>query len=48
MGSGGYVVCFDVHGEYVMSWVAAMYNVVAILNMADMVCLDCMPKLCSA
>ena len=35
----------DVHGEWVMLWVAAMYNVLAILSMADMVCLACMQKL---
>ena len=26
----------DVHGEWIMLWVAAMYNVLAILTMADM------------
>jgi len=31
-----------------MLWVAAMYNVVAILSMADMVSLACMQKLWSA
>ena len=36
------------HGEWVMLWVAAMYNVVAILSMADMICLACMEKLWSA
>ena len=30
-----------------MLLVAAMYNVVAILSMGDMVCLACMQKLCS-
>ena len=35
----------DVHGEWVMLWVAAMYNVLAVLTMADMVCLACMQKL---
>ena len=35
----------DVHGDWVMLWVAAMYNVLAILSMADMVCLACMQKL---
>ena len=35
----------DVHGEWVMLWVAAMYNVLATLSMADMVCLACMQKL---
>ena len=29
----------DVHGEWVMLWMAAMYNVLAIQTMADMVCL---------
>ena len=28
----------DVHGECVMLWMAAMYNVLAILSIADMVC----------
>ena len=37
----------DVHGEWVMLWVAAMYNVLAVLSMADMVCLACMQKLWS-
>ena len=32
----------DVHGEWVMLWAAAMYNVLAILGMGDMVCLACM------
>ena len=37
----------DVHaGEWVMLWVAAMCNVLAILSMADTVCLACMQKLC--
>ena len=31
-----------------MLWVAAMYNVVAILSMGDMVCPACMQKLWSA
>ena len=35
----------DVHGEWVMLRVAAMYNVLAILSMADLVCLACMQKL---
>ena len=35
------------HGEWVMSWKAAMYNVVALLSVADMVCLACMQKLWS-
>jgi len=34
----------DVHGEWVMLWVAAMYNVLAILSMTDVVCLACMQK----
>jgi len=34
-------VHIDVHGEWVMLWVAAMYNVLATLSMADMVCLAC-------
>ena len=34
-----------VHGEWVMLWVGAMYNVLAILNMADVVSLACMHKL---
>ena len=38
----------DVHGEWVMLWMAAMYNVLAILSMADMVCLACMQKLWSS
>ena len=29
----------DVHGEWLMLWVTALYNVVAILSMADTVCL---------
>ena len=37
----------DVHWEWVILWVAAMYNVLAILSMADMVCLACMQKLWS-
>ena len=39
----------DMHGESVtgMLWVAAMYNVLAVLSMADMVCLACMQKLWS-
>ena len=37
----------DVHGEWVVLWVAPMYNVLAILNMVDMVCLACMKKLWS-
>ena len=32
----------DVHGEWVMLWVAAMYNVLAVLSMADMVGLSCL------
>ena len=33
----------DVHvGEWVILWVAAMYNVLALLSMADMVCHACM------
>ena len=35
----GSVVHVDVHGEWVMLWMAAMYIVVAIQTMADMVCL---------
>ena len=35
----------DVHGEWVMLWVAAMYDVLAILSMTDTVCLACMQKL---
>ena len=38
----------DVHGEWVTLWVTAMYNVLAILTMADMVSLACMQKLWSA
>ena len=37
----------DVHGEWVILWVAAMYNVLAVLSMVDMVCLACMQKLWS-
>ena len=37
----------DVHGEWVMLWVAAMYSVLAVLSMVDMVCLACMQKLWS-
>ena len=48
MGSAGSVVHVDVHGEWFMLWVAAMYNLIAILSMADMVCLACMQKLWSA
>ena len=44
----GCVAHVDVHGERVMLWVAAMYNVVVILSMAGVVCLACMQKLCSA
>ena len=36
----------DVHEDWVTLWVAAMYNVLAILSMADTVCLACMQKLC--
>ena len=32
-------------GEWVLLWVAAMYNVLAVLSIADMVCLACMQKL---
>ena len=32
---------------WVMLWVAAMYSVVAILSMVDVVCLACMQKLWS-
>ena len=35
------------HGEWVMLWVAATHNVLAVLSMADMVCLACMQKLWS-
>ena len=42
VGRGGCVVHFDV------SYVVGCCIVVAILSMADMVCLDCMQKLCSA
>ena len=31
-----------------VSYVVGCWNVVAILSMADLVCLDCMQKLCSA
>ena len=48
MGSAGSVVHVHVHGEWFMLWVAAMYNLIAILSMADMVCLACMQKLWSA
>ena len=37
----------DVHGEWVMLWGVAMYDVLAILSTADMVCLACMQKLWS-
>ena len=37
----------DVHGVWVMLWVATMNNVLAILSMADVVCLACMQKLLS-
>ena len=37
----------DVHGEWVMLWVAAMYNVLAMLSRTDVVCLACMQKLLS-
>ena len=40
-------VHFDVHGEWVMLWAVAMYSVLAIMNMADVVCLGCMQKLWS-
>ena len=40
-------VYVDVHGEWVMLWVASMYNVLAVLSMADMDCLACMQKLWS-
>ena len=36
----------DVHEDWVMLWVAAMYNVLAILSMTDTVRLACMQKLC--
>ena len=45
VGSAGSAV--DVHGEWVMLWVASMYNVLAILSMTDVVCLACMQKLLS-
>ena len=32
----------DVHEDWVMLWVAAMYNVLATLSMADTVCLSCL------
>ena len=48
VSSAGWVVNVDAHREWVMLWVVAMYNVVAILSMADMVCLACMYKLRSA
>ena len=35
----------DLHGEWVILWVAAMHIVHAILSMADVVCLACMYKL---
>ena len=44
--SGGCVVHFDLHAWRV-SYVVGCYNVVAILSMADMVCLYCMQNLCS-
>ena len=37
----------DMHGEWVMLWVAAMYNVLVILSMTDVVCFACMQKLWS-
>ena len=43
--SGGCVVHFD---AWRVSYVVGCCNVVAILSMADMVCLDCMQKPCSA
>ena len=45
--SGRCVVCFDVH-IWSVSYVVGCCNVVAVLSMPDMVCLDCMQKLCSA
>ena len=47
VGSTGSVVHADVHGEWAMMWVAAMYNLVAILSMADMLCPVCVQKLWS-
>ena len=47
VSTGGCVVHFDVHGEWV-TYVVGCWNVVAILSMADLVCLECMQKLCSA
>ena len=44
VSSGGCVVDFDVHGRRV-SYVVGCCNAVAVLSMADMVCLDCMQKL---
>ena len=35
----------DVDGEGVMLWVTAIYNVLAILSMTNVVCLACMQKL---
>ena len=35
----------DADGEWVMLWVTAMYNVLAILSMRNVVCLACMQKL---
>ena len=42
-------VYVDMHGQWVtgMLWVAAMYKVLAVLSMEDMVCLACMQKLWS-
>ena len=40
VGVAGCVVQVDVHGKWVVFWVAEMYSVVAILSMADMACLN--------
>ena len=37
----------DVHGDWIMLWVAAMYNVLAVLSMTDVVFLACMQRLLS-
>ena len=40
-------VYVDVHGEWVILWVAANCNVLCILSVVGMVCLACVQKLWS-
>ena len=40
-------VYVDVHGEWVILWVAANCNILGILSLVGMVCLACVRKLWS-